>query len=172
MKEPRSPSSRKDYMPSSKRHSPIRLHSLQAWKNLYKPVTKLMTKSEQTGKLVMPSHAATEDSSLVHLALVPAHTLAPWTYLGPNTTLRSQDQLLTKKRSATGTITCAYTVVLPAIGLLNAPIRYLEETPHPLLLPPLKEVCSFLLLLCLVCLPPLLPLPKSSMRQKTRFRCK
>ena len=159
-------------MPSSKRHSPIRLHSLQAWKNLYKPVLKLMTTSEQTGKLVIPSQAATEDSSLLHPALVPAHTLALWTYLGPDTTLRTQDQLLTKKRSAAGTITCVYTVVPLAIGPRNAPINDQVESPLLPLPPPLKEVCLFLLLLCLVFLPPLLPLPKYSMRQKTKFHWK
>ena len=104
-------------------------------------------------------------------ALAPAHTLAPWTYLRLGTALRSEALLPTKKRSATRTITCAYNVVPPAIGPRNAPINDQGQSPLLPLPPSLKEVCPFLLprLFCLL-LP--LPLPKSSMRQKTNFRCK
>ena len=102
-------------------------------------------------------------------ALVP--TPGPWTYPGLDTPLRSQGLLQNKKRSAAGTITCAYIVVPPAFELLNALIRDLEESPPPLLLPPQKEVCSSLLLLFLFCLPLVLSLPKSSIRQKTKSHC-
>ena len=102
-------------------------------------------------------------------ALVP--TPALWTYLGPDTALRSEALLQIKRRSAAETITCAYTVVPLVIGLRNAPIKDQGESPLLPLPIPLKEVYLFLLLLLLFCLVLPLPLPKSSMRQKTEFRC-
>ena len=147
-------------MPSWKRHSPTKLHPLQALRNSYKPVSKLITKSEQTGKLVMISYVHKEDSSLLYpvLALVP--TPAPWTYPGLDTALRSKALLPTKIRRVAGSIICAYIVVSPAIGLRNAPINDQGESSLPLLPPLEKEVCWFLLLLFLFCL--LLPSPCTS----------
>ena len=122
----------------------------------------------------MPYHVLKEDSLPLPPVLAPAPILAPWTYLGLDTALRSEALLLIKKRSVAGTTTCAYTVAPPAIGPPNAPTRDLGEShlpPLPLP-PPQREVCSSLLLLFLFYLLFLLPLPKSSMRQKTEFRCK
>ena len=45
------------------------------------------------------------------------HTWAPWTYPGLDTALKSEALSPTKKRSAAGTTTCAYTVVPLAMGL-------------------------------------------------------
>ena len=122
----------------------------------------------------MPCQEPKEDSSLLHPALALVHTPALWTYLGPDTALRSEDLSLIRKRNAAAIITYVYTVAPQVIGPPNALTRDLggSHLPPLPLLPPQKEVCSSLLLLFLFCLPPLLPLPKSSMRQKTKFRCK
>ena len=122
-----------------------------------------------------PEHRV--DSLPLLLAQAQVLTPAPWTYLGPATAPRSEDQLLNKKRNAAVTTTYAYTVPPLVIGLHNAHIRDQGESPLPPLPPPLREVCPFLLpfLLCLLflfILLRLLPLLKSSMRQKTKFRCK
>ena len=118
----------------------------------------------------MPYHVLKEDSLPLPPVLAPAPILAPWTYLGLDTAPRIEALSPIKRRSVAGTTTCAYTVAHLAIGLRNAPTNDQGENPL-LLLPPLqKEVCPFLLprLFCLL-LP--LPLPKSSMRQKTKFHC-
>ena len=104
------------------------------------------------------------------LAVVPI--LAPWVSQGLATAHRSEDQLPIKKRNATDTITCACTVVPPAIGPRNAPINDQGDSPLLPLPPPRKEVCLFLLLLFQFCLLLQLPLPKSSMRQTTKFHRK
>ena len=121
---------------------------------------------------MIPSQERKVDNLPLLLQPAPALvcTPVPETYPGLDTALRSEALLLTKKRSAIGITTCACTAAPPAIGLLNAPIRDLAESPLLLLPPPQKEVCPFLLprLFCLL-LP--LPLLKSYMRQKTKFRC-
>ena len=139
--------------------------------NSYKPVSRLTIKSEQTGKLMMPYHALKEPSSPLPPAPALVHTPALWTYLGLDTAPRSEAPSPIKKRSVAGTTTCAYTVARLAIGPSNAPTNDQGESPLLLPPPPLKEVCLFLLL-CLFCLLLLLPLPKSSMTQKTSFRYK
>ena len=131
---------------------------------------KSITKSEQIGKLVMPYHVLKEATLPEPPVPAPAPILAPWTYLGLDTAPRSEALSPIKKRSVAGTTICAYIVACLAIGPPNAPIRNLGESPLPLPLSPLKEVCPFPLL-CLYCPPLLSPLPKSSMRQKTKFRC-
>ena len=162
-------------MGNSKRPSRTRSPCQIYLTNLCRHVLRSTTKFEPTRKLAMRSQGHKVDSSRLPLppmpALAPAHTLAPWTYLGLGTALRSEALLPTKERSAVGTITCAYTVVPPAIGPRNAPINDQGESPLLPLPPPLKEVCPFLLprLFCLLLL---LSLPKSSMRQKTKFHCK
>ena len=83
---------------------------------------------------------------------------------------QKQGSVTNKRRSVAGTTTCSYTVACLAIGHPNAPTNDQEESPLLLPPPPQKEVCLFLLL-GLLCLLLLLPLPKSSMRQKTNFRC-
>ena len=122
----------------------------------------------------MHSRGCKADSLLPHQPLAPVleSILAPWISQGLDTALRSEDQLPIKKRNAARTITCACIVVSLAIGPRNPPIKDQGESPLLPLPPPLKEVYLFLLLLFLFCLLLLLPLPKSSMRQKTRFRCK
>ena len=142
--------------------------------NSYKPVSRLTTKFGQIGKPVMLYHEHKEVSLPLHQAPALVHSPAPWTYLGHDTAPRSEVPSPIKKRSLAGTITCAYTAAPPAIGPPNAPIRDLggSHLPPLLLPPPQKGVCSFPFLLFLFCLPLLSPLPKSSMRQKTKFRCK
>ena len=162
-------------MGNSKRPSRTRSPCQIYLTNLCRHVLRSTTKFEPIRKLAIRSQGHKVDSSRLPLppmpALAPAHTLAPWTYLRLGTALRSEALLPTKKRSATRTITCAYNVVPPAIGPRNAPINDQGQSPLLPLPPSLKEVCPFLLprLSCLL-LP--LPLPKSSMRQKTNFRCK
>ena len=120
----------------------------------------------------MQSQGCKADSLLPHQPLAPVlePTPALWIYLGLDTTLRSEALLPTKKRSAAGKTTSVYIVVPLGIGLRNAPINNQGESPPLPLLPPVREVCSFLLFLFCPLL--LLPRPKSSMRQKTNFRCK
>ena len=139
--------------------------------NSYKPVSKLTIKLGQIGKPVMLYHERREASSPLHQARALVHTPAPWTYLGLDTAPRSEALSLIKRRSIAGTTTCVYTVARLAIGPPNVPTNDQGVSPLLRLLPPLKEVCLFLLL-CLFCLLLLLHLPKSSMRQKTNFRCK
>ena len=171
MSEQKSPFLRKDYMPNLRRHFHTKSRSPLASKNLYKSALRLTTKYEQIERLAMPSQEHRVDNSHLPQAPAQAPILAPWTYLGPDTALRSEDLSLIRKRNAAEITTYAYTVAPQVIGPANALTRDLEESPLPLLPPPRKEVCQFLLL-CLFCLPLLLPLPKSSMRQKTNFRCK
>ena len=162
-------------MGNSKRPSRTRSPCQIYLTNFCRHVLRSTTKFEPTRKLAMRSQGHKVDSSRLPLppmpALAPAHTLAQWTYLGLGTAVRSEALLPTKKRSAIGTIICDYTVVPPAIGPRNAPINDQGESPLVPLPLPRKEVCQSLLprLFCLL-LP--LPLPKSSMRQKTNSRCK
>ena len=138
--------------------------------NLYKHVLRLITKSETTRKLAMRSQGRKVDSLLPHqlFAPVPEPIPALWISPGLDTARRTEALSPIKKRSVVGTTICACTVALPVIGLPNAPTKYQGESPLLLPPPPLKEVCLFPLL-CLFCPPLLSPLPKSSMRQKTKF---
>ena len=166
--------SKKASMANSKRLFHIKSHFLMYLMSSSRHVSKSTTKSEPTRRLVTPSHVPKEDSSPLHPALALVHTLAPWTYLGPDTALRSEDLSLIRKRNAAAIITYVYTAAPQVIGPPNALTRDLGGSHlPPLPLPtPQKELCSALLLLFLFCLPLLLSLPKSSMRQKTKLRCK
>ena len=160
-------------MPNWKRHFHTKSRSQQVSMNSYKPASRLTTKSGQIRKPVMLYHERKEASSPLHQAPALVHTLVPWIYPGPDTALRSEDLSLTKKRNAAAITTYVYTAAPQVIGPPNALTRDLEGSHLPplLLLPPRKEVCLFPFLLFLFCLPFLSPLPKSSMRQKTKFRC-
>ena len=170
MNEPKSPSLRKVFMPNSRRDSRTKSRFLQAWKNSYKPASRLITKSGPIGKLAMLSQRHRVDSSPPPQVLAPGHIPAPWTSPRLDTAPKSEALPPNKRRSVAGTITCAYTVAHLAIGLRNAPTNDQGESPL-LLPPPLREAYLFLLLYPF-CLLLLLPLPKSSMRQKTNSRCK
>ena len=140
--------------------------------NLYKHVLRSITKSEPTRKLVTQSQGRKVDSLLPHQLLAPGPVPIPalWISPGLDTAPRSEALSPIKKKSVVGTTICACTVAPPVMRLPNAPTKDQGESPLLLPPPPLKEVCLFPLL-CLFCPPLLSPLPKSSMRQKTKFRC-
>ena len=121
-------------------------------------------------------HELKEASLHLHQAPVRVYTPATWTSQWLNTALRSEVESPIKNTTASGTITCVYLVDPLATELHNAPTNDQGESlrlPRP---PPLRKVCPFLLPfplspLCPFRLLPLLPLPKSSIRQKTELRC-
>ena len=88
----------------------------------------------------MPFPQLREGNLPLHQPPASVHTPALWTYLGLDTAPRSEALSPIKRRSISGTTTCAYTVARVAIRPPNAPTN--DQVESPLLVPPpaLKDV--------------------------------